>query len=92
MNMNAKNLIAAVTVLAAASSAFAAGNPEFVEFTNVQSTKTRAEVRAELAQATKTPEFVEFTNVASNKTRDEVRQEALQASREQRHESTYFGG
>jgi hypothetical protein len=90
--MNAKNLIAAVAVFAAASSAFAAGNPEFVEYTNVQSTKTRAEVRAELADAAKTPEFVEYTNVASNKTRDEVRQEALQAARSPRADSTYFGG
>jgi len=63
--MNVKNLIAAVSILAATGSAFAQGNSEFVEFLNVPSTKTRAEVQAELAQATRTPEFVEHTNVAS---------------------------
>ena len=63
--MNVKNLIAAVSILAATGSAFAQGNSEFVEFINVPSTKTRAEVQAELAQATRTPEFVEHTNVAS---------------------------
>lgn len=46
--MNAKKIIAAVAVLAAANSAFAA---EWVEFNNVQSTRTRAEVVAELKQA-----------------------------------------
>jgi hypothetical protein len=90
--MNAKTLIAAVAMFAAASSSFAAGNSEFVEFTGFQSTKTRAEVRAELAEATKTPEFVEYTNVASNKSRDEVRKEAVQAAGVQRVNSTYFGG
>lgn len=46
--MNAKKLIAAVAVFAAANSALAA---EWVEFTNVTSTKTRAEVMAEMKQA-----------------------------------------
>ena len=46
--MNAKKLIAAVAMIAAAGSVFAADNTEFVEFTHVQPVKTRAEVRAEL--------------------------------------------
>jgi len=48
MKMNAKKLIAAVAVFAAANSALAA---EWVEFPSVPSTKTRAEVMAELKQA-----------------------------------------
>ena len=80
--MNVKNLIAAVAVFAATGSAFAQGNTEFVEFTNFVSTKTRAEVQAELAQANaenqiaRNAEFVEFTNVASSKPRTEVRAQA----------------
>ncbi|RZI42655.1 DUF4148 domain-containing protein [Herbaspirillum sp. HC18] len=71
--MNVKNLIAAVSVFAAAGSAFAQGNSEFVEFTNFVSTKTRAEVQAELAQApARGAEFVEFTNVASSAPRASV--------------------
>lgn len=49
--MNAKQLIAAVAVFAAAGSAFANSTDAYVEFTNVVSTKTRAEVVAELKQA-----------------------------------------
>lgn len=46
--MNAKKLIAAVAILAAANSALAA---EWVEFTHVKSTRTRAEVTAEMKQS-----------------------------------------
>jgi hypothetical protein len=69
--MNAKNIIAAA-VFAITGSAFAQGNSEFVEFTNVASTKSRAEVKAELAHAAATPEFVEYANVASTKPRARV--------------------
>lgn len=85
--MNAKKLIAAVAVFAAAGSVFAADNTEYVDFNGVQSTKTRAEVRAELEQAyqerqvAQNTEFVEFTHVASAKSRDEVRKEALQTAK-----------
>jgi len=63
--MNAKNIIAAAAIFAATGSAFAQGNSEFVEFTNVVSSKSRAEVKAEITQASTTPEFVEYTRVAS---------------------------
>ncbi|HEX7650266.1 MAG TPA: DUF4148 domain-containing protein [Noviherbaspirillum sp.] len=95
--MNAKKLIAAVAMIAAAGSVFAADNTEFVEFTHVQPVKTRAEVRAELQQAYAqgtlghNSEFVEFTHVASAKSRDEVRKEAIQAAKTAGN-NTYFGG
>lgn len=70
--MNAKNLIAAAAIFAATGSAFAQGNTEYVEFTDFVSTKTRAEVKAEIRQTAYTPEFVEFTNVASTTPRSRV--------------------
>jgi len=84
--MNAKKLIAAVAVFAATGSAFAS---EWVDFSDFRSTKTRAEVVAELKQAqgqgqlAGNSEFVEFKNtaVASGKSRDEVRREAVAAAR-----------
>jgi hypothetical protein len=80
MKMNAKNLIAAVVVFAAAGSAFADQTYPFVEFTNVVSTKTRAEVAATVTPAqTARPEFVEYTKVAGEKTRAEVRAELVTA-------------
>jgi hypothetical protein len=72
--MNAKNLIAAVSLLTAAGSVLADQTYPYVEHTNVASTKTRAEVVAEIKPAAST-EFVEHKNVASTKTRAEVRQE-----------------
>jgi hypothetical protein len=86
MNMNAKKMIAAVAVFAATSSAFAS---EWVDFSDFKSTKTRAEVMAELKQANAdgqlagNSEFVEFKNtqVASGKTRDEIRQQAVAAAK-----------
>ncbi|MEC4720559.1 DUF4148 domain-containing protein [Noviherbaspirillum sp. CPCC 100848] len=82
--MNAKKLIAAVAVFTATSSAFAS---EWVDFSNFKSTKTRAEVVAEIEQANangqlaRNSEFVEFksTPVASGKTRAEVRAELERA-------------
>lgn len=96
--MNAKQAIAVLAVFAATGSAFAADNGIFVEHTNVPSTKTRAEVRAELNQANAdqriagNAEFVEHTYVASTRTRDDVRGEAVQAARNQSGRSLYFGG
>lgn len=80
--MNAKKLIAAVAVFAATSSAFAS---EWVDFSDFKSTRTRAEVIAEMNQANANgqlagnSEFVEFKNapVASGKAADEVRREAI---------------
>jgi predicted RNase H-like HicB family nuclease len=66
--MNAKNMIAAVAVFAAAGSVFASELTPWPELENFKSTKTRAEVIAELKQAqangtyvaggTETPELV----------------------------------
>jgi hypothetical protein len=76
--MNAKNLIAAVSLLTAAGSVLADQTYPFVEHTNVASTRTRAEVVAETKPAVNT-EFVEHKNVASGKTRAEVRHELAQS-------------
>ncbi|HJV52102.1 MAG TPA: DUF4148 domain-containing protein [Noviherbaspirillum sp.] len=63
--MNAKNLIAAVAVLTATGSAFAGSTYPYVDFTGFQSTKTRADVTAELTQVAVQPvaqtEWVDFT-------------------------------
>ena len=99
--MNAKQIIAAVAAMSAfvaAGSVFAADNGMYVEHLNVPTTKTRAEVRAELEQAQAAgtlagnSEFVEHIHVASGKTREEVRGEAVQAARNQAGRSLYFGG
>jgi hypothetical protein len=99
--MNAKQIFAAIAVMSAftvTGSAFAADNGMYVEHVNVPSTKTRAEVRAELEQANAEgriaggSEFVEHTRVASSKSRDEVRREAIQAARNHADRSLYFGG
>jgi len=73
-NMNAKNLIAAVSLLTAAGSVLADQTYPFVEHTNVASSRTRAEVVAETKPAAGS-EFVEHKNIASTKTRAEVRHE-----------------
>lgn len=97
--MNIKHAIAAFAVFTATGSAFASDdNGIFVEHVNVPSTKTRAEVRAELEQARAAEriagnsEFVEHAPVASTRSRDEVRGEAVQAARNQPLRSLYFGG
>ena len=99
--MNAKQLIAAVAVFAAAGSAFAAdvtGN--FDDFTKVASTKTRAEVVAELKQApapgqAANTEWVDSSTFVakSSRTRNEVRAEAIEYARTHKINSDYdFGG
>ncbi|MGE5652014.1 MAG: DUF4148 domain-containing protein [Bacillota bacterium] len=84
--MNAKNLIAALTVMTAAGSAFAESTYPYVDFGGVVSTKTRAEVVAETKQQAVQPvaqtEWVDFTRVATGKTRAEVRAELAQARAE----------
>lgn len=96
--MHAKQAIAAFAVFVSAGAAFAADNGIFVEHTNVASSRTRAEVRAELAQASAgeriagNSEFVEHTHVASTRSREEVRGEAVQAARNQTGRTPYFGG
>ena len=56
--MNAKNLIAAVAVFAAAGSAFAGQTYPYVDFGGFQGTRTRAEVAAELQQAQSAGNYV----------------------------------
>jgi hypothetical protein len=87
--MKAQSTTIALALFAASSAAFAGDfnvleinhRPEFVEFTNVQSTKTPAETRVELQDAQAkgqtartSPEYVEHTRIAG-KTRAEVRAE-----------------
>jgi hypothetical protein len=85
MNMNVKTLIAAVTLLTSAGAVFAGDVNPFVEHTPVVSTKTRAEVIAEMQQAAakrgpmRTSDLVDYGNDVSTRTRDEVRNEAIQA-------------
>jgi hypothetical protein len=97
--MNAKKLIVALGVVAAAGSAFAADRTgEYVDFSNVQTSKTRAEVVAELNQARNQgyvvggQEFTPVANVVSTRTRAEVRAEAIQAAKANKGTSSiYFG-
>jgi deoxyribose-phosphate aldolase len=84
--MNAKHLIAALTVFAAAGAALADDTTyPYVDHSKFVSTKTRAEVIAELnaananGQLAQNPDFVEFPAVASTKTRAEVRAELEKA-------------
>ncbi|WP_151632014.1 DUF4148 domain-containing protein [Noviherbaspirillum aerium] len=76
--MNIKMTAVALAIIATSTVAFAAD--DFVDYTNVPSSSTRAEVRAELnnpaaRSAMQSAEFVEFTQVAGGKTRAEVRAE-----------------
>ncbi|MGE5650199.1 DUF4148 domain-containing protein [Noviherbaspirillum sp. UKPF54] len=78
--MNAKQLIIAAAVFAAAGSAMADQTFPYVEFSNAPSTKTRAEVAAEVrTPAVAQSEYVEFNKVPRGKTRAEVRAELQQA-------------
>jgi hypothetical protein len=84
--MNTKQLIAAVAVFAAAGSAFAIDGEMPLEQKNFVSTKTRAEVTAEVIQARQQGfavggnAYEKVTNVASTgRTRAEVKAELAQA-------------
>lgn len=82
--MNTKHMIAALAVLGATGSAFA---HEWVDFSDFQSTKTRAEVAAELKDAQASGNYVvggqEFVapdaHFASTKTRAQVVAELKQS-------------
>jgi hypothetical protein len=97
MNMNAKTLIAAATLLTSAGAVFAGDVNPFVEHSTFVSTRTRAEVIAEMQQAAakggvaRTSEFVEHSNVASTRTRDEARNEAIHANKSGRTGSDVGG-
>jgi hypothetical protein len=73
--MNAKQLIAVVAAMTVTGIAFAGENTEYIEQGKFTSTKSRAEVRAELEQAQaqgwrpgSNPEFVEFANTRASAT------------------------
>ncbi|HJV83917.1 MAG TPA: DUF4148 domain-containing protein [Noviherbaspirillum sp.] len=70
---------------------------EYVEPAPVTSTRSRAEVRAEVEQAyaqgelNHNDEVVNFTNLASTRTRDAVREEAIRAARASRQRGDHSG-
>ena len=85
--MNAKHLIAAIAVFAAAGSVFAEQTYPYVDFSGFHGTKTRAEVVAELKSAQTNGTYVaggqEYTpadaGFVSSKTRAQVVAELKQA-------------
>ena len=94
--MNAKKLITAVALFAAAGSVFAADLMPFPEMDNFQSTRTRADVRAEvlrdrdqLAYAHNDIGNVEQPVSTTTRTRLAVRKEAIESVRN--HQSTNIG-
>jgi hypothetical protein len=97
--MNAKKLILSFAVLAASASASAfAGDIDVNKQSEFVSTKSRAEVKAELAQAraeglqTSLTDVIVFTDAASAKTRDDVRREALRSAKVQHNSDLHYGG
>jgi hypothetical protein len=91
--MNAKKLITAVALFAAAGSVFAADLMPFPEMDNFQSTRTRADVRAEvlrdrdqLAYAQNDIGNFEQPVSTTTRTRLAVRKEAIESVRN--HQST----
>jgi hypothetical protein len=95
--MKVKTLIAAVTLLTSAGAVFAGDVHPTFDHTQFVSTKTRAEVIAELQQATangslaRPSESVDYNTVVSTRTRDEVRNEAIQAIKSGRAHSDVGG-
>ena len=95
--MNAKQLIAAAAILAAAGSAFAQQTEFVAADAGFVSGKTRAEVRAELNQAyadgtLATRDGQDVPLVAdTQRSRDEVRAEARQARQNKTGRDLYFG-
>jgi hypothetical protein len=83
--MDEKPLIAAIGAFPAAASSCAADSVEFLDHGKLESTKTRAEVRAELEQAhaqgelNGNAEFIDYTKPVSGKTRKQVRAELEKA-------------
>jgi hypothetical protein len=78
--MNAQKLILAAAVLALSGSAFADAPEQFVDHSRYVSTKSRAQVQAEVAAApaealARNNQFVDQSKVATTKTRAEVRAE-----------------
>lgn len=85
--MKVKTLIAAVTLLASAGAVFAENGNSFADHTGFVSSRTRAEVIAEMQQAvakgsvTRNSENIGHSNIVSTRTRDEVLNEAIQATK-----------
>lgn len=75
--MNAKNLITAVALLSASASALADNGLPYIDYTGVDSARSRAEVIAEIkpgaaGQSTANNEYREFTTAGSGLARSEV--------------------
>jgi hypothetical protein len=94
--MNAKKLITAVALFAAAGSVFAADLMPFTEMDNFQSTRTRADVRAEVMRDRDQITLAQgdiggFEQPVSTTTRTRlaVRKEAIEFARN--HRSTNIG-
>jgi len=94
--MNTKHLIAAVAIAFVGTGAFAS---EATQFTDMPSTASRAEVKAELARAQAAGEWNQVSALygqvqpvfASVRTRAEVRAEAVQAARDHSFNTLYVG-
>lgn len=95
--MNTRQWLAAITVFATAGGVLAEEQKEYVDFVNVPSTRTRAEVRAELDQAYRdgllgqNTEVPAQAKIVSGKSRAEVRNETIQSAQRDRIDTTYFG-
>ena len=98
--MNAKQLIIATAVLVATTSIFAGEVTQFTDQKPVVSTKTRADVQAEVSQARAQgllPQERQWNYPAaaparSTRTREEVRAEAVEAAKHYRRNLDYVGG
>lgn len=94
--MNTKHIISAVAIALAGTGAFAS---EATQFTDMPSTHSRAEVKAELARAQASGELNTATElygsfdpvVAGERSRAEVRAEARQAARVRGLNMLYVG-
>ncbi len=94
--MNAKKLITAVALFAAAGSVFAADLMPFPEMDNFKSTRTRADVRAEVLRDRDQTAYAqndignfEQSVPTTTRTRLAVRKEAIEAAHN--HQSTNIG-
>ncbi len=98
--MNVQRLIAALAVLAATGSVFAGDVDPFPTQEPVVSTKTRAEVQAELAQARAQgllprgdiQNFPVLAPARSTRSREEVRSEAIESVKNRKRNPGYDSG
>lgn len=94
--MNTKTLITAVALTAAfgfTGSAFAIGSDDTIHYQNVESTKSRAEVQAELAQAYRNGDLRrnEYIGNAQQETVN-AGNETVRSANAPRIEDLYIGG